>query len=43
MLGDRKDAARRAYLQALDIDRSNEAAAVALNALGPPPRSQAQP
>jgi len=43
LLGDRKDAARRAYLQALDIDRSNEAAAVALNALGPPPRSQALP
>lgn len=43
VLDDRKDAARRAYLQALEVDRSNEAAAVALTGLGPPARSRAEP
>lgn len=35
-LDDRTDEARRAYARALDLDRSNEAAALALSRLAPP-------
>jgi tetratricopeptide (TPR) repeat protein len=43
VLDDHKDEARRAYLEALQIDRTNAAAAVALTVLGPPARPKAGP
>lgn len=43
VLADRPEAARRAYVQALEIDRSNEGAAAGLAGLGPPRRTGGAP
>jgi Tfp pilus assembly protein PilF len=42
-LADKPAEARRAYLRALELDHANEAAALALSSLGPPPPAAGRP